>query len=82
MAVGVTFVIMLGGIDLSIQSVASLASVIVALCLPRFGYLGFAIATLVGTLAGLAVRRRARQAEDPLLHRDARDRRHRRRHAR
>ena len=53
MAVGVTFVIMLGGIDLSIQSVASLTSVVVALCLPRFGYLGFAIATLVGTLAGI-----------------------------
>ena len=53
MAVGVTFVIMLGGIDLSIQSVASLTSVVVALCLPCFGYLGFAIATLVGTLAGI-----------------------------
>jgi ribose transport system permease protein len=53
MAVGVTFVIMLGGIDLSIQSVASLTSVVVALSLPRFGYLGFALATLVGTLAGL-----------------------------
>jgi ribose transport system permease protein len=53
MAVGVTFVIMLGGIDLSIQSVASLTSVVVALCLPRFGYLGFAIATLVGTIAGI-----------------------------
>jgi ribose transport system permease protein len=53
MAVGVTFVIMLGGIDLSIQSVASLTSVVVALCLPRFGYLGFAMATLVGTLAGI-----------------------------
>ena len=53
MAVGVTFVIMLGGIDLSIQSVASLTSVVVALCLPRFGYLGFALATLVGALAGI-----------------------------
>lgn len=52
MAVGVTFVIMLGGIDLSIQSVASLTSVIVALTLPRFGYLGFVLATLVGALAG------------------------------
>jgi ribose transport system permease protein len=53
MAVGVTFVIMLGGIDLSIQSVASLASVVVALTLPRFGYLGFALATLTGTVAGV-----------------------------
>src|SRR5512132_1644993 len=46
MAVGVSFVIMVGGIDLSIQSVASLASVIVALALPRFGYAGFVLATL------------------------------------
>jgi ribose transport system permease protein len=53
MAVGVTFVIMLGGIDLSIQSVASLASVVVALTLPRFGYLGFLLATLTGALAGI-----------------------------
>ncbi len=53
MAVGVTFVIMLGGIDLSIQSVASLTSVIVALSLPRFGYLGFVLATLVGACAGV-----------------------------
>jgi ribose transport system permease protein len=52
MAVGVSFVIMVGGIDLSIQSVASLASVIVALALPRFGYTGFMLATLTGTLAG------------------------------
>ena len=53
MAVGVTFVIMVGGIDLSIQSVASLASVVVALCLPRFGYLGFVLAALTGALAGV-----------------------------
>jgi ribose transport system permease protein len=53
MAVGVTFVIMLGGIDLSIQSVASLTSVVVALSLPRFGYLGFLLAIMVGTLAGI-----------------------------
>jgi ABC-type branched-subunit amino acid transport system ATPase component len=34
---GVTFVIMLGGIDLSIQAVASLSSVIVAVLLPGAG---------------------------------------------
>ena len=34
LATGVTFVIMLGGIDLSLQSMASLASVVVALYLP------------------------------------------------
>jgi ribose transport system permease protein len=53
MAVGVTFVIMLGGIDLSIQSVASLASVLVALMLPTLGYPAFAIAVAGGALAGL-----------------------------
>lgn len=53
MAVGVTFVIMLGGIDLSIQSVASLASVVLALLLPHLGYPAFAVAVLVGALAGL-----------------------------
>ncbi len=53
MAVGVTFVIMLGGIDLSIQSVASLASVVLALALPSLGYPAFAVAVLAGALAGL-----------------------------
>ena len=38
MAMGVTFLIMLGGIDLSIQSIASFSSVVVALSLPYIGY--------------------------------------------
>ncbi len=58
LATGVTFVIMVGGIDLSIQSMASLASVIVALTLSRWGYAAFAFAIaagiLVGFLSGLA----------------------------
>ncbi|HET6518272.1 MAG TPA: ABC transporter permease [Geminicoccaceae bacterium] len=54
LATGVTFVIMLGGIDLSIQAVASLASVIVALTLSQLGYLGFPLAVLAGAAAGLA----------------------------
>lgn len=37
MAAGTTFVVLLGSIDLSLQSVASLASVMVALFLPRYG---------------------------------------------
>ena len=41
LATGVTFVIMLGGIDLSIQSMASLASVVVALTVARLGYGAF-----------------------------------------
>ncbi|MEP0323352.1 ABC transporter permease [Bauldia litoralis] len=53
LATGVTFVIMLGGIDLSIQSMASLASVIVALTITRLGYGSFVLAVAVGALAGL-----------------------------
>jgi ribose transport system permease protein len=53
LATGVTFVIMLGGIDLSIQSMASLASVIVALTVARLGYGAFVLAFAVGALAGL-----------------------------
>ena len=52
LATGVSFVIMLGGIDLGIQSMASLASVIVALTLPRIGYAAFPLAVLAGCLAG------------------------------
>src|SRR6188472_875779 len=53
LATGVTFVIMLGGIDLSIQSMASLASVIVALTVARLGYGAFVLAIGIGVLAGL-----------------------------
>ena len=52
LATGVTFVIMLGGIDLSIQSMASLSSVIVALTVARFGYGSFVLAVAIGALAG------------------------------
>jgi ribose transport system permease protein len=51
-AAGVTFVIMLGGIDLSIQSVASLSSVIVAALLPGAGYWAFPAALLAGLVTG------------------------------
>ena len=53
LATGVTFVIMLGGIDLSIQSMASLASVIVALSVARFGYGSFFLAVGTGAFAGV-----------------------------
>jgi ribose transport system permease protein len=53
LATGVTFVIMLGGIDLSIQSMASLASVVVALSVARLGYAAFALAIGLGITAGL-----------------------------
>jgi ribose transport system permease protein len=52
LATGVTFVIMLGGIDLSIQSMASLASVVVALTVARLGYGSFLLAIVIGAIAG------------------------------
>jgi ribose transport system permease protein len=52
LATGVTFVIMLGGIDLSVQSMASLASVIVALTVARLGYGSFLLAIVIGAIAG------------------------------
>jgi ribose transport system permease protein len=58
LATGVSFVVMQGGIDLSIQAMASLASVVVALALGNLGYLTFPLTVLVGAavgaLAGLA----------------------------
>jgi len=53
LACGVGFVIMLGGIDLSIQAMASLSSVIIALTVGRLGYASIALTLLVGLLAGL-----------------------------
>ena len=53
LATGVTFVILLGGIDLSIQAVASLASVILAQLLPGYGLMAFPIAILSGLVFGL-----------------------------
>ena len=53
LATGVTFVIMIGGIDLSIQSMASLASVVVALTVSHLGYGAFVLAVALGALAGL-----------------------------
>jgi ribose transport system permease protein len=54
LATGVSFVIMLGGIDLGIQSMASLASVLVALTITRLGYGAFVVAVGTGLLAGTA----------------------------
>src|SRR5580693_9735523 len=52
LAAGITFVVMLGGIDLSIQAVASLSSVIVAVTLSRIGYWTFPATLLVGIVTG------------------------------
>jgi ribose transport system permease protein len=54
MAAGMTFVILLGGIDLSVQAVASFSSVLVATLLPPLGAAAFPVAVLAGLLAGLA----------------------------
>lgn len=53
LAVGMTFVILIGGIDLSIQAVASLSSVVVAMLVPRLGYAAFPAALGAGLLCGL-----------------------------
>jgi ribose transport system permease protein len=54
LAAGATFAILIGGIDLSIQSVASLASVILAQLLPRLGLWAFVVAILAGVASGYA----------------------------
>ncbi|MFL9989120.1 ABC transporter permease [Paraburkholderia sediminicola] len=57
MAAGTTFVVLLGSIDLSLQAVASLASVMVALFLPRYGAWAAVIALgasfAIGLLSGV-----------------------------
>jgi ribose transport system permease protein len=53
LAAGQTFVTLLGGVDLSLQAVASLSSVVLALLVARFGYGAFIAATLVGTFFGV-----------------------------
>jgi len=53
MASGVTLVIMIGGIDLSVQAVASLASCILAVYLQRLAILAVPLAVLGGAVAGL-----------------------------
>jgi ribose transport system permease protein len=53
MATGLTFVIVIGGIDLSVPSVASMTTVVAALLLPRFGAGALVCGLMVGSLAGL-----------------------------
>jgi ribose transport system permease protein len=54
MASGVTLVIMIGGIDLSVQAVASMASCILAAYLPRYGVFAIPLAVLGGAISGFA----------------------------
>jgi ribose transport system permease protein len=53
LAAGSTFVVILGSIDLSIQAICSLASVLIAMMLPGFGYWSFPIALGSGALIGV-----------------------------
>src|SRR6218665_48983 len=53
MAAGTTFVVLIGSIDLSLQAVASLSSVIVALLLPRHGALAAVVALAAAVGGGL-----------------------------
>ncbi len=52
MASGLTFVIMLGSIDLSVQAIASMASCIMAVYISRYGIVAVPFALLGGALAG------------------------------
>ena len=54
MASGVTLVIMMGGIDLSVQAVASMTSCILAVYLPHLGFFAIPFAVLGGIVAGFA----------------------------
>lgn len=53
MALGMTFVIYIGSIDLSMQSVAAIASIVLALLLPGQGFLAIPAAILSGCVFGL-----------------------------
>jgi ribose transport system permease protein len=53
MAAGTTFVVLLGSIDLSLQAVASLSSVIVAMLLPRYGAMAAVVALAASFSIGL-----------------------------
>ena len=53
MALGMTFVIYVGSVDLSMQSVAAVASIVLALLLPEYGLAAIPAAIVIGGLLGL-----------------------------
>lgn len=53
MGLGETFIILLGSIDLSIAPVAAMATIVVAMLLPGYGYLAFLAGILFGVFAGI-----------------------------
>jgi len=52
MGLGETFIILMGSIDLSIAPVAAMASIVVAMLLPGYGYLAFVAGLVFGVFAG------------------------------
>ncbi|MFW5991941.1 MAG: ABC transporter permease, partial [Halanaerobiaceae bacterium] len=53
LATGITFIILTGGIDLSVGALISLSGVLIAILLPHLGYFAFVVVVLCGSLAGL-----------------------------
>ncbi len=53
MALGITFVIYIGSIDLSSQSVASMTTVVLTALLPRLGFVAIPVVILIGAFAGV-----------------------------
>ena len=80
LAMGVTFVIITGGIDLSVGTTMTFCSVVLGLAVTKAGlplWLGVPSALAAGALVGRGQRQPDRQGEDPAVHRDPRhDERH------
>ena len=52
MAIGMTYVVYIGSIDLSMQAVAAVSSIVLALQIPRYGVAGIAVALAAGAAFG------------------------------
>jgi ribose transport system permease protein len=53
MAIGMTYVVYIGSIDLSMQAVAAVSSIVLALLIPRYGFAGIGVALAAGAAFGL-----------------------------
>lgn len=53
MAIGMTYVVYIGSIDLSMQAVAAVSSIVLALLIPHYGFAAIFVALLVGAAFGL-----------------------------
>ena len=70
MASGATFVIMMGGIDLSVQAVASMVSVVLAVLLAEVGFLGNTARDPCRWIGRACGRRVPYVASNPVFHLD------------